>query len=625
MQRERRVTTDGNGLVFGLSLLIATSLFACGNSHIGGYFDGGRRTDGGLDGTDVRKDSTIVDAGPPPPVGAGSKVLVPGNARLVGQGADSCSNQTPASSDRWCAFARPSNFLGLTDLWVINVTQALAGKVPACDGNSPNCLRLTSSLFAGDLTRHGFGGDTLIYYAENNGDSMNFVGTVFAWRPEWVVPRALTSQTGLSCQAHPRVASVLCLENPVTDATTKIFSVDLVAGKLDATNTGLLPKLDTVLYSAPGDPTSVTKFQAAFSPTGDAALWSARTTAAGSEILNSQTLNVPGSRKVVAQDVAHWQVSSDSASWYWLKSFNYSVSGADSGTLQVAPYPAGTPATDVLPNVGQYTAVGSNSVVIRTGLKQGAGDLKLITDVTNAAGTTKAFDSGVLSIWDMSSDGTTVLYSKTTTGMLYDMYLHSVKKTAPCALASTATALGFGRLAENTLTAAWVKVVSQTDTGAFYTTFDQCTSRQFSTNIITFDAVGDQGYVYEDEGSNTDPEGTLRFNQLVNGLLGTTGKIVQTRAFTTTAVLWPSHAALLYSINVNNSTDGLYINGTLPFTGTQPPPGFDGGVDMTPGDVAASVDATAEVPAPAHDAGDTAAAADAGAETTPPDADAAGG
>ena len=30
----------------------------------------------------------------------------------------------------------------------------------------------------GDLTLHGFAGDTLIYYADNNGDSMNFIGTV---------------------------------------------------------------------------------------------------------------------------------------------------------------------------------------------------------------------------------------------------------------------------------------------------------------------------------------------------------------------------------------------------------------------------------------------------------------
>ncbi|HEX3695576.1 MAG TPA: hypothetical protein VH374_09300 [Polyangia bacterium] len=605
MHRERRPKKYGYGFVAGLCALTAmAALVGCGDSHLGAYYDGGRH-DGGLDSVEVRRDTnTTVDAGPPPAVGPGSVLLVPGNARLVGHGKDSCSNQSPATSDRWCAFSRPSSFLGLSDLWVINVTQALAGKTIACDGNDANCLRLSSNVFDGDLTMHGFGGDTLIYYADNLGDSMNFIGTVFAWRPEWVVPRALTSQTGLTCQAHPTAQSVICIENPVTDATTQNFMLDLTGGTLGPTNNGPVPKLDTVLYSAPNDPTNITKFQAGFTPAGDVALWSARTTPTGPEILNSQTLNDASTRQVVAQDVAHWQVSNDSSSWYWLKSFNYSTTGADSGTLQVAPYPAGTPATVVLTGVGEYTAVGSKSVVVRAGLTQGAGTLKLIGDITDVAGTSKTFDTGVLATWDMSADGTTVLYSKTNTGSLYDMYLGSVTKAMPCPLATTAVALGFGHLAPNTLTAAWVKAINQNDTGAYYTTFDKCVSNQFGINIVTFDAVGDQGYVYEDDGDATLPIGTLRYNQIVNGVLSATGAQVQTNASATVSLLWPAHSAVVYSINANNATDGVYVNAMLPFTETVPPPGADGGTET--GTDSPAADTASPSDAGAADAAETA-------------------
>ncbi|HEY2900610.1 MAG TPA: hypothetical protein VGL59_08550, partial [Polyangia bacterium] len=262
MHRERRPRKYAYGFVAGLGALTAAGA-GCGDSHLGGYYDGGRRdgaSDSGVVEVPPRDTNTTVDAGPPPAVGPGSMLLVPGDARLVGRGSDSCSNQSPATSDRWCAFSRPSTFLGLFDLWVINVTQALAGKTIVCNGNDANCLRLSSNVFNGDLTMHGFGGDTLIYYADNLGDSMNFIGTIYGWRPEWVVPRALTSQIGLSCQAHPTAQSVICIEKPVTDPTTQNFMLDLTGGTLGPMNNGPVPKLDTILYSAPNDPTNITKF-----------------------------------------------------------------------------------------------------------------------------------------------------------------------------------------------------------------------------------------------------------------------------------------------------------------------------------------------------------------------------
>ncbi|HVR64465.1 MAG TPA: hypothetical protein VMU50_21340, partial [Polyangia bacterium] len=423
--------------------------------------------------------------------------------------------------------------------------------------------------------------------------------------------------------AHPTVPAALCIQNPVTDKTTMNFTLDLVGGNL-GTGTAPLPMLDHVLYSAPTDPTGIVKFEVDFSPAGEATIWSARAVASGPQIVNWQLLDDPGSRMKIVDNVAHWQVSRDGTSWYWLQGFNYSTTGADSGTLQSAPYPAGTPVTTIAANIGEYTQVGAKSMVVRAGLNQSAGDLKLIGDIGDVAGTTKTLDTGVVRIWDLSADGTTALYSKTNTGQLFDMYLASLSKPMPCALSSTPLALGFGHLAVNTLTAAWVKVLGQTDQGAFYTTFDQCTTRQFATNIATFSAVGDQGYVYEDESSATAAEATLRFNQVVAGMLKTKGTVVQTQAYPTAAVLWPAHAAVVFSVATNGSTDGLYVNATLPFTGLTPPPGFipaptdggasEGGAAVEAGpDLPPAIDAgTPETPADDSGAGDAGAGDDGG-------------
>jgi hypothetical protein len=121
---------------------------------------------------------------------------------------------------------------------------------------------------------------------------------------------------------------------------------------------------------------------------------------------------------------------------------------------------------------------------------------------------------------------------------------------------------------------------------------------------MTLDPIADQGYVYLDDSDAMGTTGTLRYNQLMTGQLALTGVIVQKNAQPTTAVLWPAHAAVVYTIASEGSTDGLYINASLPFTGLLPPPpsGPDAGtpeasVDLTPANDTAGADATPiEVP-----------------------------
>src|SRR5205085_12683758 len=113
----------------------------------------------------------------------------------------------------WCAFSRPlpgASPGGTTgELWVLNVSKALAGTVPICDGSSADCVRLTAALWTGTAvygdshpSAHRFEGDTLIFHAgATPGPHDPYQGPIWAWRPGWKQPRQLTGPRGLLCWA----------------------------------------------------------------------------------------------------------------------------------------------------------------------------------------------------------------------------------------------------------------------------------------------------------------------------------------------------------------------------------------------------------------------------------------
>ena len=105
--------------------------------------DAGERPDVSVD---------LVSA-PLPATVAPPRLMVPGPARLIGDGPRACTNQVPPSGngDRWCGFKRPAAGAGGTELWVINATRASTATVP-CDGTSPDCVHLTSTLWVEEPT-----------------------------------------------------------------------------------------------------------------------------------------------------------------------------------------------------------------------------------------------------------------------------------------------------------------------------------------------------------------------------------------------------------------------------------------------------------------------------------------
>src|SRR3954470_19113687 len=163
-------------------------------------------------------------------------LLVPGHVELVGDGDSSCTNALDhPGADRWCAFRRSAG--GATELWVIDVSQAIAGTVPRCDGSSPLCLRLTDTLWTDESflgprqsQAHRFQGDTLISHAGPSAVAPDapYTGPVGAWRPGWSSARRLAAH-GYDCYAHASAALALCLDEVGYEVTTPV-EFDLRAG-----------------------------------------------------------------------------------------------------------------------------------------------------------------------------------------------------------------------------------------------------------------------------------------------------------------------------------------------------------------------------------------------------------
>ncbi|HVU49358.1 MAG TPA: hypothetical protein VHL80_01665 [Polyangia bacterium] len=545
---------------------------------------------GNTSGTGGASGAGAADAGAPP-IGTGSKLIVAGNITMIGSGQDSCTNQVPPSSDRWCGFARLSADLVDYELWVVDVSKVAEGVTVSCTGGDASCVRLSTGLYV-DATNgfrvHGFDGDTLTYEEVPSSSGGGFLGNIFAWRPGWTQPRNLTGNNGLVCNGHALGKAAVCIQNPAPDATQMfVHTAELHAGILDDSNTPL-PLIDTIIVvaSATEANNGVTKWSARLTPDGKSIAWSTRATDTGTEDLHVQALG--SQTKVdVAQDASQWDISADMAKWYWLKAFNYGSSGAPSGTLQTAPFPGGATPVTLAQNVGDFTTAGGG-VFYRTQVATatGAGNLLLTADPAVPA-TVAMIDSSVEFVFGTSPDGKNVTYTKNVQSLasglfLFDVYVGNSVGNMPCTLTSMPTAfmppiyLGGGSLV------AWGRVNSLTNQLEGVTTsLPGCVTRKFATDIFDWQAVGDEGLVYLDE-VNSDPtvdEATLRYGKIAQGVLPSPGNVVQERAGLTFSALLPSLNAVVYPISTHTSADGLYINTMLPFTVTSSVP--DGGTTTT--------------------------------------------
>lgn len=167
----------------------------------------------------------------PAPLSGTHRLLASGFMPVGPGGHDTCSHEEGAQTDRWCAFYKtePAG----TELWVLNMTQALAGYEVACDGTSPLCRRLTSKLWTDRVGSseyhpwvHRFDGDTLIFYTETTAVLDTFYeGEIYGWRPGWGEAKQLTGSHGVSCMGHHRSAAVVCRTEPTVEVSLQ-FGVE---------------------------------------------------------------------------------------------------------------------------------------------------------------------------------------------------------------------------------------------------------------------------------------------------------------------------------------------------------------------------------------------------------------
>jgi hypothetical protein len=562
----------------GLAVIVAGvgAGAGCGGSH-NNYPDSSVHFDarpgtGGVSG----------DAGvrPTPVVGTGVTTLASGAAFLVGVGEDSCTNQDPPSGDRWCAFTMPSSFIGGDDLWVINVTKAAAGTPIKCDVSDLNCLLLTSTLYTGDLTVHGFFGDTLIFYA----DVGQSTAAAYAWRPGAGMnsARRLTTNALLGgCAGHQTTDAVRCLQNPDNTTVTGRTTFDLSAGFVTVGGNTPLPKVTTFIATLSTDPASTAaapqpaRYRANLSSDGAWIAWSARPDPASPETLVAQKIGDASTRVTIAQDVSRWAFSRDGHSLYWLKSYNYDPA-APLGTLQSTPFPvppAGTAptVTTIRPNVSFFAPSGDTGLLVLGARTNNAGQLSLITDSTQPT-QVKVLDEMVGQPLSLSRDGRDVVYTRLGT----DLFANGVDFASECSLTTGAAALPFGTFSDPPSTMFWVKPDGATGKYlGYYTNTANCQSRMFTVGLWVWEPVKDQGLVYGDEVffdtvGNIDV--TLRYASLTGGALPASGTSIQQRANPIFALPLPYVSAVVYTINAGGDTDGIYLRGDLPFPAATPPP-----------------------------------------------------
>ena len=244
--------------------LVGATLVGCSGSHGSTAPDAGAGpsdapqvvADAGPDGI---AQPSPADTGPPAEVGTFelprtpadprlTRKIVDGVAGLVGGDWASCTHAPGATSDRWCAFSKSLAPAPGTELWVINLSEAVRGAIPVCNGSSSACVKLTANLWTGTPlwgpfhpSTHRFEGDTLLYHADQApGGREPYQGAVWAWRPGWAAPRKITGDRGLQCHVEHRSTAAFCLDNAVAERDPAspfdrpyLREFDLLAGKLD--------------------------------------------------------------------------------------------------------------------------------------------------------------------------------------------------------------------------------------------------------------------------------------------------------------------------------------------------------------------------------------------------------
>ena len=493
--------------------------------------------------------------------GAGGALVGGANVRLFA-GVDtfvldqgpSCTNEEGATGDRWCAFiAIPATGTG-ANLFVVNVSQALRGATVSCP--DANCIQLTSAFAESNDGSHAamFQGDTLTYFDSSS--------TPYVWRPGMAFAKRLiiasvTTGALFGCIAAPKGTGVMCLRQlPAAMQTNANLVVsDLLAGRADGTGNPLLTKVDTVITDNLDD-MAYLHFSYGFpAPGSNNIAWSSRQVAGGPEVLKLQKLDDAASRVTVASDVHDWDVSPDGSRWYWMSQLDNTQA---IGTVQTAPFPGGANPTSVVASAVQFLFAGTTSSLVTL---TSTGALSGIADPVTAPGTLTALDTAVLGIIGMSPQGH-VAYVKNYDSLndLTDMLVRKFDATsAACTLSSTPNVFYPGlQFSDDAGAAVWLQVGAMAVSGNYTRTTD-CMNTTFTNDSFAAVPIANRGVVSWEAVNGTTGVGTLRYrvvnagNMLAAGVGTAISSGVGTFDFGD-----PAPGIVLYTVNANGATDGVY-------------------------------------------------------------------
>ncbi len=490
--------------------------------------------------------------------------VLPGPAALISPGQSCSTAATPAGGvtpDQWCGAIRPGVVTGTLSLVVFNLTRAMAGTAPTCAAGDPNCVVLSASISTD--APHGFFGDTLIYYDAQ---------AAFAWRPGFAAGRVLLQQDQLaSCVAGSGVVTALCLKATADPAFNNLY-----AGRIDTQTGAPLTLIERISADGSG---------ASFSPDFLSVVWSTRANLTAPEILKIQTIGDAASRRTVATNVTGWGWTPDALRWLWLSQpVIDGTTGWTMGTLQAAPFPAGTSPTNIHTAVVQYASFGSKGVVVLATPGGLGADLKSITDIDAPTTSSRVIEAAnVLGFGGLGADGTMLYFNDfledpaDPTFFLVNLLTSKVDATGKCTVTAVPDADSGATLNAAANRVSWARLnAAGTAYDGVVTPLSTCTPRAFSMSAASFLDVG-VGLVVQENFNQQTFSASLGFVPLASdGTVGAT-TAVNPIADTVYMSLFPGIARVVFSLNQTALTSGIYVSRAL----TGMPQAFIPGGDET--------------------------------------------
>jgi hypothetical protein len=453
------------------------------------------------------------------------------------------------------------------DLWVIDITRAVTGDVPVCDGTSTGCLRLTTRMAA--TTATFFEGDTLIYHSDPvSGVNEEFLGPIYAWRPGWATGRQISSGRGVTCIGNARSSFAACLDDPVGDPV-KRDGAHLRMGELADAQGDLLAPLGAWPIRNDNDQA----WKADFSPDGAHFVLSSAPAIGAPQALQvwSTATSLPATPPApIIQDVAYWNVSNDGQKVYFYRGL------PPTAQLYVADFPGGGGEQLIDTNILEYLLLGArpeDQGVVYRKKRTGGGTVALLSDrSTTTAKTILSYD-GIF-------DGATVSADLSHTVWLdfdFDGVVVKNDDLATCNLnMGTELSVRDPAFCDDAGLVFWKQFTTAGSSrkDAFLAAPDQCRAKQrFAQDIDFFVPIGNGGLVLGDELDKDSGLSTLKYIARVAGqaALDPLGAVrvqegVKAPAvFVSTGVLGASAPLLVYkAVGASPDATGWFVFGPVP-------------------------------------------------------------